>query len=141
MNAFPKSHTPLQGWTRSRLGFMAMLLVATGTTTAQTTEGSVAPLNFRNADFVELVETVSRATGKSFIIDPRIHARVTMITSTRMSSSAFYAAFLALLPACGFITKTEGPLVTILPDPNAAGFIRIRQLYLSSCSPEARWAE
>jgi general secretion pathway protein D len=139
MSAFPKSHTRLQGWIKGRLGFIAMLLVVTVTATGQTAEGSVAPLNFRDADFVKLVEAVSAATGKSFIIDRRIHARVTMISSTKMSPSAFYDAFLALLPVCGFVTKTEGPLVIILPDPNAAGFIRISQPYHSSCSPGARW--
>ena len=141
MNAFPMSHTQLRGWIKRRFGLMAMLLVVTGTDIGQTAEGSVAPLKFRDADFVELVEAVSAATGKSFIIDPHIHARVTMVSSAQMSSSAFYDAFLALLPVCGFVTKTEGPLVTILPDPNAAGFIRVSQPYLSSCSPVARWEQ
>ena len=98
MNAFPMGHTRLQGWIKGRLGFMVMLLVVTGTATGQTAEGSVAPLNFRDADFVKLVEAVSAATGKNFLIDGRIHARVTMISSTQMSASAFYDAFLALLP-------------------------------------------
>jgi general secretion pathway protein D len=138
MNAFPKSLTWLQGWTKRRLGFIAMLLVVTGSASGQTAAGSVAPLNFRDADFAKLVEAVSVATGKSFLIDRRIHARVTMISSTKMTPSAFYDAFLALLPACGFVTRTEGPLVRILPDPNAARFIRISQLNLSSCTPGAR---
>ena len=138
MNPLPKNRTQVQGWIKGRLGFMATLLVAAGTATGQTAEGSVAPLNFRDADFVELVEAVSAATGKSFIIDPHIHARVTMVSSAQMSSSAFYDAFLALLPVCGFVIKTEGNLLVILPDPNATGLVRVSEPYLSSCSPVAR---
>ena len=141
MNPLPMSRTQLQGWIKGRLSFMAMLLVVTGTATGQTAEGSVAPLNFRDADFVELVEAVSAATGKSFIIDPRIDARVTMISSTQMSASAFYDAFLALLPVCGFVAKAEGNLLAILPDPKATGLVRVSEHYLSSCSPVAGWAQ
>jgi hypothetical protein len=43
MNAFPTSHTQLRGWIKGRLGFMAMLLVVTGTASGQTAKGSVAP--------------------------------------------------------------------------------------------------
>ena len=140
MNAFPKSRTRVQGWIKGRLGFMAMLLVSAGAAAGQTTEGPVT-VNFRDADFIELVEAVSAATGKSFIIDPRIRARVTMLSSTEMSSAAFYDAFLSLLPVCGLIAKTDGNFVTILPDPKAMGFIRVSLPYLSSCTPVARWSQ
>jgi type II secretory pathway component GspD/PulD (secretin) len=140
MNAFPKSRTRVRGWTKGRLGFMAVLLVSAGAATGQTTEGPVTP-NFRDADFTELVEAVSAATGKSFIIDPRVHARVTMLSSTEMSSAAFYDAFLSVLPLCGLVARTDGNFVTILPDPKAVGFIRVSLPYVSSCSPVARWAE
>jgi type II secretory pathway component GspD/PulD (secretin) len=140
MNAFPKSRTRVQGWIKGRLGFMAMLLVSAGAATGQTTEGSVT-LNFRDADFTEVVEAVSAATGKSFIIDPRIHARVTMIAATKVSSAAFYEAFLSLLPVCGLVAKTDGNVITILPDPKAEGFIRVGLPDLSGRSPVARWAQ
>ena len=134
MNAFPKSRTRVQGWIKGRLGFMAMLLVSAGAATGQTTEGPVT-LNFRDADFTEVVAAVSAATGKCFIIDPRIHPRVTMISSTEMSSAAFYDAFLSVLRVHGLVAKTDGNVVTILPDPKAGGFIRVSLPYLSICPP------
>jgi len=119
MLAFLKTRPPVQGWIKSRLGLMAVLLITAGVATAQTTAGDSVTPNFRNADFVELVMTVSKSTGKSFIVDPHIHARVTMISSTAMSSAAFYEAFLSIVRVHGWATKTDGNLVTIFLDPKA----------------------
>lgn len=118
MNAFPKTRTKVQGWIKGRLGLMAVLLVSAGAATGQTTGGPVTP-NFRDADFTEVAQAVSTATGKNFIIDPRIHARVTIISSTEMSPAAFYDAFLSVIRAHGWIAKTNGNVVTILPDPKS----------------------
>ena len=124
MSAFPKTRTQVKGRIKGRLGLMAMLLVSAGAATGQTTGGPVTP-NFRDVDFAELVQAVSAATGKNFLLDPRIHPRVTMISSTEMSSAAFYEAFLSLLRAYCLVAKTDGNVVTILPDPKED----------SNCSP------
>src|SRR5262249_35014541 len=41
--------------------------------------------NFKDADITQIAEAVSAATGKTFIIDPRVRAQVTMLSSTPMS--------------------------------------------------------
>ncbi|MBV8496392.1 MAG: type II secretion system protein GspD, partial [Gammaproteobacteria bacterium] len=38
--------------------------------------------NFKDADITQIAEAVSAATGKNFIIDPRVRAQVTMLSST-----------------------------------------------------------
>lgn len=118
MNAFPKTRTKVQGWIKGRLGLMAVLLVSAGVATGQTIGGPVTP-NFRDADFTEVAQAVSAATGKNFIIDPRIHARVTIVSSTEMSAAAFYEAFLSVVRVHGWIAKTYGNVVTIFPDPKS----------------------
>ena len=118
MNAFPKTRTKVQGWIKGRLGLMAVLLVSAGAATGQTTGGPVTP-NFRDADFTEVAQAVSTATGKNFIIDPRVHARVTIVSSTAMSSAAFYEVFLSVVRIHSWVAKTEGNVVTILPDPKS----------------------
>src|ERR1700689_4822857 len=52
--------------------------------------------NFKDADITQIAEAVSAATGKNFIIDPRVRAQVTMLSSTPMSPDAFYQAFLSI---------------------------------------------
>ena len=75
--------------------------------------------NFKDADITQIAEAVSAATGKNFIIDPRVRAQVTMLSSTPMSPDAFYEAFLSILQVYGFIAVPSGNVVKILPDTNA----------------------
>ena len=142
MNGFPKSQSGVSGWIGGRLGFMSVLVLFAGAATGQPPGGHVTP-NFKDADFTEFVEAVSVATGKSFIIDPRLRARVTMVSSTEMSPAAFYDAFLSLLPVCGFVAVPGkgSDVVAILPDtrpPRLPGLIRVGSPDLSSFSCVAR---
>ncbi len=75
--------------------------------------------NFKDADITQIAEAVSAATNKNFIIDPRVRAQVTMLSSTPMTPAAFYEAFLAILQVHGFIAVQDGNVVKILPDANA----------------------
>src|SRR5207344_2227455 len=78
--------------------------------------------NFKDADITQIAEAVSAATGKNFIIDPRVRAQVTMLSSTPMSPAAFYETFLSILQVYGFIAVPSGNVVKILPDVNARQF-------------------
>lgn len=75
--------------------------------------------NFKDADITQVAEAVAAATGKNFIIDPRVRAQVTMLSSTAMSPAAFYEAFLSILQVYGFIAVPQGNIVKIMPDTNA----------------------
>src|SRR5882762_6000802 len=75
--------------------------------------------NFKDADITQIAEAVAAATGKNFIMDPRVRAQVTMISSTPMSPAAFYEAYLAILQVHGFIAVQAGEVIKILPDANA----------------------
>jgi general secretion pathway protein D len=80
--------------------------------------GRITP-NFKDADITQITEAVAAATGKNFIVDPRVRAQVTMISSTPMSPAAFYEAYLAILQVHGFIAVQSGEIIKILPDANA----------------------
>jgi len=75
--------------------------------------------NFKDADITQIAEAVAAATGKNFIIDPRVRAQVTMLSSTPMSPEGFYQAFLSILAVYNFIAVPDGNIVKILPDANA----------------------
>jgi general secretion pathway protein D len=75
--------------------------------------------NFKDADITQIAEAVSAATGKNFIIDPRVRAQVTMLSATPMSPDAFYQTFLSILAVYNFIAIPDGNVVKILPDANA----------------------
>src|SRR5690348_7390149 len=75
--------------------------------------------NFKDADITQIAEAVSAATGKNFIIDPRVRAQVTMLSATPMTPDAFYQTFLSILAVYNFIAIPDGNVVKILPDANA----------------------
>src|SRR6202000_2479110 len=96
----------------------APLLVALVSVVSAQQNGRITP-NFKDADITQITEAVAAATGKNFIVDPRVRAQVTMISSTPMSPAAFYDAYLAILQVHGFIAVPAGEITKILPDANA----------------------
>jgi general secretion pathway protein D len=74
--------------------------------------------NFKDADITQIIEAVAMATGKNFIIDPRVRAQVTMLSSTPMTPDQFYQAFLAILQVHGFVAVPAGAVIKIVPDAN-----------------------
>ena len=81
-------------------------------------EPTITP-NYRDADIRQIVEAVGEVTGKNFILDPRIQAKVTMLSSTPMSPEAFYEAFLSILEVNKYVAITTGDIVKIIPDASA----------------------
>src|ERR1700733_11525902 len=103
---------------RAALACAVALLIGTAMAADEECTPRITP-NFKDADITQIAEAVSAATGKNFIIDPRVRAQVTMLSSTPMSPSAFYEAFLSILQVYGFIAVPSGDVVKILPDANA----------------------
>ena len=81
-------------------------------------QGMITP-NYKDADLSQIIEAVSAVTGKNFIVDPRVKAQVTMLSSTPMTPNAFYEAFLSILQVHGFVAVPSGSVIKILPDANA----------------------
>src|SRR6202795_1720915 len=68
-------------------------------------EGATITPNYKDADLGQIIQAVGEVTGKNFIIDPRVNAKVTMVSSTPMSPAAFYEAFLAVLQVYGYVER------------------------------------
>jgi general secretion pathway protein D len=81
-------------------------------------QATITP-NYKEADIRQIVEAVGEVTGRNFIIDPRVNAKVTMLSSTPMSAEAFYEAFLSILQVHGYVAVTTGDLIKIVPDATA----------------------
>src|SRR5688572_13759517 len=82
-------------------------------------QGAQITPNYKDADLAQVIEAVSQVTGKSFIVDPRVRAQVTMLSTTPMSPDAFYEAFLAILQVHEYIAVPSGDVIKILPNANA----------------------
>ncbi|HTY94224.1 MAG TPA: secretin N-terminal domain-containing protein, partial [Steroidobacteraceae bacterium] len=76
-------------------------------------------LNFKDADLAQIAEAVMMATHKSLIVDPRVRAQVTMLSSTPVTPAQFYQIFQSILQVHGAIAVpgADGTL-KIVPDAN-----------------------
>src|ERR1700685_1449905 len=79
-------------------------------------EGATITPNYKDADLGQIIQAVGEVTGKNFIIDPRVNAKVTMLSSTPMSAAAFYEAFLAVLQVYGYVAVPAGKVIKIVPN-------------------------
>lgn len=100
----------------SRVVALAASLLLAVTSGAQ--QATITP-NYKDADIRQVIEAVSEISGQNFVLDPRVKAQVTMLSSVPMSADAFYEAFLSILSVYGFVAVPSGNVIKILPDANA----------------------
>jgi len=81
-------------------------------------QATITP-NYKDADIRQIVEAVGEVTGKNFILDPRVNAKVTMLSSTPMSPEAFYETFLSILEVHGYVTIETGDVIKVIPNAAA----------------------
>ncbi len=82
-------------------------------------DGPTITPNYKDADLSQIIQAVGEVTGKNFIIDPRVNAKVTMLSSTPMTPAAFYEAFLAVLQVYGYVAVPAGKVIKIIPNTDA----------------------
>jgi general secretion pathway protein D len=97
---------------------MTVILLAAMPATMAQQQPTITP-NYKDADIRQIIEAVGAVTGKNFILDQRVNAKVTMLSSTPMSPDAFYEAFLSILEVHGYVAITTGDVVKIIPDASA----------------------
>lgn len=76
-------------------------------------------LNLKDADIRALISTVSKFTGKNFIVDPRVKAKVTVISANTMTPEEVYEVFLSVLQVHGFAAVPTDSVIKIVPEVNA----------------------
>ena len=76
-------------------------------------------LNLKEADIRALIGTVSKFTGKNFVVDPRVKSKVTVVSSKNMSADELYEVFLSILQVHGYAAVPVGNIIKIVPAVNA----------------------
>jgi general secretion pathway protein D len=105
-------------WMRRRVGVALLALAFCAYSVAEQPSSQRITPNFKDADITQIIEAVGMATGKNFIVDPRVRAQVTMLSQTPMTPDQFYQAFLAILQVHGFVAIPAGNVIKIVPDAN-----------------------
>lgn len=101
----------------------------TTTTTTTTMPSTATPgpameeglyLNAVDTDIREIIKQIAKATGKNFLIDPKVRGKVTIISEKKMTVEEAYQAFLSSLEVLGFTVVTApGDLVKIISTKDA----------------------
>ncbi len=76
-------------------------------------------LNLKNTDIHSLIATVSKQTGRNFVVDPRVKAKVTVISTDPVDADGLYNVFLSVLQVHGYSAVPAGDLIKIVPDVTA----------------------
>lgn len=100
--------------TRAWLGWLLVLLCQ-----ISWAEQQEFSLNLKDVDIRALIETVADATGKNFVVDPRITGNITVVTSTPMRAAQVYDVFLSILKVHGYSAVANGNIVKIVPNTSA----------------------
>jgi len=75
----------------------------------------VITLNFQGADINALISLVSQVTEKSFIVDPRVKGKVTLVSGAGLPAEELYDIFLSVLEVSNFAAVSSGNIIKILP--------------------------
>lgn len=76
-------------------------------------------LNLKDAEIAAVVDTVAELTGKTFIVDPRVKGKMTIVATRSMSPGEIYQVFLSALDVHGFSAVQVGRVIKILPNTSA----------------------
>lgn len=97
--------------------FVALTLVsASANAPAQTDKFR---LNLVDVEILSLIRTIAEQTGKNFVVDPRVSARVTVVSGSPVDARELYDLFITVLNAHGYSALSSGPLIKIVPDSAA----------------------
>src|SRR5690606_39932045 len=77
--------------------------------------GEKLTVNFREADIRAVMESVAEITGRSFILDPRVQGKITIIAPESLDSDMLYEVILSALQVHGFQAVDGGAVTRILP--------------------------
>lgn len=72
-------------------------------------------LNFRDVDIRQIIETVGELTGRNFLIDPRVKAKVTILANEDVPEDALYDVLLSILAMHGFRAVDGLGMTRIVP--------------------------
>jgi general secretion pathway protein D len=84
-----------------------------------TTNGNGWLINLDGVGFGEFVQQVSEITGETYVVDPNINTKVTVVSSTELSKEAVHELFLNVLRANGLTLARTGDIMLITQKPGS----------------------
>lgn len=70
--------------------------------------------NYKDADILEVISFIQKATGKTIVIDPRVKGQISVMSSRPVNQQELYALFLAVLDIHGFTANEVDGVTRII---------------------------
>ena len=121
MKTITKRNTTMTTGYRSTVKLLSALLLSFALI-AEAWAAEQVRINFRDADIRSVIESVAEITGKSFVLDPRVKGKVTIIAPEAIDSSLLYEAVLSAIQVQGFQAIEDGAVTRIVPFNQAFTF-------------------
>lgn len=87
---------------------------------APTADAGQAILNLKDADIRVVIEQVSKLTGKTFVLDPRVQGqKITILSQHMMDEREIYDTFLTILKVYGFAAVETNGIIKIVQEQTA----------------------
>ncbi|HCM05519.1 MAG TPA: type II secretion system protein GspD [Oceanospirillales bacterium] len=71
-------------------------------------------VNMKDADISAFIGQIADITGKSFVIDPRVKGKVTVVSTETMNTEAVYELFLSVLKVHGYAAVPAGEVIMVV---------------------------
>ena len=71
-------------------------------------------VNLKDADISAFIGQIADITGKSFVIDPRVKGKVTVVSTETMNTEAVYELFLSVLQVHGYAAVPAGDVIMVV---------------------------
>ena len=82
-------------------------------------DGETWTVNLKEADIRALVDQVSDITGYSFVVDPRVKGKVTVVSDEPLTREGVYDLFLSVLHVHGFTAQPGDGVIKVIQQSDA----------------------
>jgi general secretion pathway protein D len=79
----------------------------------------IESFDYSNAEIGDVIEAISKLTGKNFIVDPSVRGKITILAPSQITVSEAYRAFLSALAINGFTVVPYGNFLKVMSTRNA----------------------
>ena len=82
---------------------------------ALSVKADTVTVNFRDAEIESVIESIAALTGGTFIVDPRVKGKMTIVSPEPVEADLLYEVFLSALQVHGFQAVNDGAAIRIVP--------------------------
>jgi len=97
-----------------KIALLTMSIAVSAATMIAHAEDQNWQVNMKDADISAFIGQIADITGRSFVIDPRVKGKVTVVSTETMNTEAVYELFLSVLQVHGYAAVPAGDVTMVV---------------------------